>query len=190
MHMTDSEARREEGLSQRLAQALGDKSNDLVVTELGEVGYHTSRDTVRRYREGLGRRIDAGFCAAVCERYRLSPAWLLLGDTNALSPSDQTAVSEAVRAIWERYPVEFARLLIYVGTADHFESMQAGMHWQEDEDHQKLQRAVGVLYGQVDTEMLKVSPALRSYYQEMLERLGGALGSGVPVTFDPDQRKR
>lgn len=78
------------GLSTRLAFVLKGHTLEQIVERLGEAGYRTSVETVRRYREGLAQRIDALFLAAVVGTFEVDGNWLLVGrevhESNPQSP--------------------------------------------------------------------------------------------------------
>lgn len=74
-------------LAERLQLLFLGRTLDEVCSDLAEGGYTTSRDTVRRYKEGEAQRIDAAFLAAVCVVYDVDPAWLLLLDSRAVAVS-------------------------------------------------------------------------------------------------------
>ncbi len=79
-------------ISVRLSHVFAGHKDEEVVERLASVGYHTSFETVRRYRSGIAKRIAADFIAAVCIAYKCGAAWLLTNSEDGESPSPNFAL--------------------------------------------------------------------------------------------------
>ena len=108
-------------ISDRLAKVLGSFTLEEVVTRLGAVGYETSGETVRRYREGATKRIDSAFLSAVVSALGADPAWLLGVPDAPVRPGQK----DEIRVVHSLRNIAFAAAADYVGPRSKLDREEA-----------------------------------------------------------------
>lgn len=98
-------------MSQRLSKVLSKYTLEEVVEILRDFGHETSIETVRRYREGLAKRIDSAFLAAVVAALGTDPAWLLMGPRS----NEGLRQEDRMRAEWTLAQVAAMAMVGYLG---------------------------------------------------------------------------